>query len=144
LLNVDPGQPYDFEGHVRAGATRIDAKGSLNKPFDLGAFAVTADFAGSDLADLYYLTGLALPNTRAYHLSGALTRDGNVFHFRNFGGKVGDSDLHGELTVDGTGDKPYLKADIASQQLDFDDLGPLIGAPRKAVAGKTAPVAETA
>jgi uncharacterized protein involved in outer membrane biogenesis len=138
LLNVDPDRPYDFDGHVRAGATRIDAKGSLGKPFDLGAFKVTADFAGADLGDLYYLTGLTFPNTPPYHLSGGLTRDGNVFHFSNFGGKLGSSDLHGELTVDATGDKPYLKADIASQQLNFDDLGPLIGA-----AGPKAQLAKT-
>ena len=143
LLNVDPDKSYAFDGHVRAGATHIDAKGSLNKPFDLGAFAVTADFAGTDLADLYYLTGLTLPNTPTYHLSGSLTRDGNIFHFRNFGGKVGDSDLHGELTVDATGDKPYLKADIASQQLNFDDLGPLIGARRAGGAGKAGKTAPT-
>jgi len=143
LLNVDPDQPYAFDGHVRAGATRIDAKGSLTKPFDLGAFVVTADFAGPDLADLYYLTGLTFPNTPPYHLSGGLTRDGNVFHFRNFGGKVGDSDLHGALTVDATGDKPYLKADIASQKLNFDDLGPLIGARPATGAAKAVKTAAT-
>ena len=128
LLNLRPDEPYGFDGHVVAGDTRVDAKGSLNKPFDLGAFQVKASFAGPDLADLYYLTGLALPNTPRYQLSGDLARDGETFRFRNFGGKVGDSDLHGEITVDTSGNKPYLKADLASQKLNFDDLGPLIGA----------------
>ena len=144
LLNIQPDQPYAFDGHVRAGATRIDAKGSLNKPFDLGGFQVNATFAGPDLADLYYLTGLALPNTPPYQLSGSLTRDQEIFRFRDFGGKVGDSDLHGEVSVDVSGDKPYLKADLASQKLNFDDLGPLIGArPGKATGATiaTAPAA---
>ena len=147
LLNVEPDQPYAFDGHVVAGATRVDAKGSLNKPFDLGGFQVTASFAGPDLADLYYLTGLALPNTPPYRLSGSLSRDGEMFRFRNFGGTVGDSDLHGELTVDASGEKPYLKGDLASQKLNFDDLGPLIGAhpgagaKLQAVAAKPTPAA---
>ena len=140
LLNIQPGEPYAFDGHVRAGATRIDAKGSLNKPFDLGLFHVAATFAGPNLADLYYLTGLALPNTPPYSLSGDLSREGKTFAFHNLGGKVGDSDLHGELTVDGSGDKPYLKADLASQTLNFDDLGPLIGArPAKDAGSKLSP-----
>jgi uncharacterized protein involved in outer membrane biogenesis len=138
LLNIDPDQAYDFDGHVSSGSSRIDAKGSLSKPFDLGAFNVDATFAGQDMASLYYLTGLALPNTPPYRLSGKLVRDGDTYRFTNFGGKVGDSDLHGELTVDASGDKPYLKADLASKKLDFDDLGPLIGAHPATGAGETA------
>jgi uncharacterized protein involved in outer membrane biogenesis len=128
LLNVQPDKPYAFDGHIRAGATRIDAAGAINKPFDLGGFQVKATFAGQDLADLYYLTGLALPNTPAYKLSGELRRDQDIYRFHEFGGTVGKSDLHGEVTVDVSGDKPYLKGDLASKTLNFDDLGPLIGA----------------
>ena len=134
LLNIEPGQPYAFEGHIRAGATRIDAKGTLNKPFDLGGFQVKATFAGPDLADLYYLTGLTLPSTHAYQLAGNLTREQEIITLRDFGGTVGHSDLHGEITVDDSDDKPYLKADLASQKLYFDDLGPLIGARPQTVA----------
>jgi AsmA family protein len=114
---------------VRAGQSRIDAKGSLSKPFDLGGFQAVASFIGPDLADLYYLTGLALPNTPPYRLSGDIVRDGDVWRVHKINGKVGDSDLRGDLTVDASKDRPYLKGDIASHRLNFDDLGPLIGAP---------------
>jgi hypothetical protein len=145
LLNIQPDRPYAFTGHVVAGATRIDAAGSLDKPFDLGAFQVKTTFAGPDLADLYYLTGLTLPNTPAYKLSGNLTRDQETYRFSDFGGTVGESDLHGALTVDVSGDKPYLKADLASQKLNFDDLGPLIGAqPGKSRGAIIAPAPKTA
>jgi uncharacterized protein involved in outer membrane biogenesis len=154
LLNVQPDRPYAFDGHIRAGATRIDATGAINKPFDLGGFQVKATFAGPDLADLYYLTGLALPNTPAYKLSGNLTRDQDIYRFHDFGGTVGKSDLHGEVTVDVSGDKPYLKGDVASKTLNFDDLGPLIGAkpgvptgarisPAPKVAGVSVPITPT-
>ena len=144
LLNIEPDQPYAFDAHVRAGATRIDAKGTLNKPFDLGAFQVKAAFAGPDLADLYYLTGLTLPSTRTYALSGNMTRDGDIITFRDFGGTVGESDLHGEIKVDDSGDKPYLKADLVSQKLSFDDLGPLIGARPEITPAKTSPAQKPA
>jgi uncharacterized protein involved in outer membrane biogenesis len=143
LLNIEPDRPYAFEGHVRAGATLVDAKGTLNKPFDLGGFKVKTTFAGPDLADLYYLTGLTLPNTPPYRLSGDLTRDGGTVLFRDFGGTVGMSDLHGVMTVDDSGPRPYLKADLTSQKLNFDDLGPLIGA-RPALASNASPAQKTA
>jgi uncharacterized protein involved in outer membrane biogenesis len=128
LLDIAPDKAYAFDVHVHAGATRIDAKGSLAKPFDLGKLQMAARFAGSDLADLYYLTGLTLPNTPPYRLSGDLQRDVDDWRITNLGGQVGESDLHGMLTVDASGERPYLTGDIASRKLNFDDLGPLIGA----------------
>ena len=138
LLNIQPDHPYAFDAHVRAGATRIDAKGLLSKPFDLSAFQMNATFAGPDLADLYYLTGLALPNTPRYALSGSLTRNQETYRFHDFGGTVGESDLHGEVSVDVSGEKPYLKADLASQKLNFDDIGALIGARLASTGGQLA------
>ncbi|HYK81227.1 MAG TPA: AsmA family protein [Micropepsaceae bacterium] len=142
LLDIVPDKAYAFDAHVHAGATRIDAKGSLEKPFDLGKMQVAANFVGPDLADLYYLTGLALPNTPPYRLSGDLQRDADDWRITNLAGQVGDSDLHGRLTVDAGGERPYLTGDIASRKLNFDDLGPLIGARAKSQA-KGAPPPKT-
>jgi len=128
LLDIAPDKAYVFDAHVGAGATRIDAKGSLAKPFDLGKMQLATTFVGQDLADLYYLTGLALPNTPPYRVSGDLVRDVDNWRVTNLAGQVGDSDVHGKLTVDAGGERPYLTGDIASRKLNFDDLGPLIGA----------------
>jgi uncharacterized protein involved in outer membrane biogenesis len=138
LLEIDPDNPYNFRAQIGSGATRIEARGTLAKPFDLAGFHTVATFSGATMADLYYLTGLALPNTPPYKISGDLTRDGDQWRFAKLNGKVGDSDLRGELSVDASGERPYLKGDIASNKLDFDDLGPLIGAPPATDAGETA------
>jgi len=129
LLNLDPDQPYGFKADVRAGETRVVGQGSLAKPFDLGGFQVDATFSGSDLAELYDLTGLALPNTPPYRVEGALRRDGEMWRFEKFDGTVGDSDIRGTLDVDASGERAYLKGDVASRLLDFDDLGPTFGLP---------------
>ena len=138
LLNIDPDQPYGFKADVRAGDTRIVAQGSLAEPFDLGAFDVNATFSGPDLAELYDLTGLALPNTPPYRVAGALTRDREMWRFDKFSGTVGDSDIRGTLDVDTSGERPHLKGEVASRQLDFDDLGPTFGLPPSTGAGETA------
>jgi AsmA family protein len=138
LLNIDPDQPYGFKADVRAGDTRIAAQGSLAEPFNLGAFDVAATFSGPDLAELYDLTGLALPNTPPYRIAGALKRERDVWRFEKFSGTVGDSDIRGTVDVDSSGERPNLKGDVASRQLDFDDLGPAFGLPPSTGSGETA------
>src|SRR5690606_29770186 len=78
--------------------------------------------SGQDLADLYLITGLVTPNTPLYSLAGALSRDGQRWTFNDFSGEVGDSDLSGDLSVDRVNDRLRVEADLASRELDIDDL----------------------
>ena len=135
LVNVRRDRPYPFDMDVRAGPTHIVAQGSVTKPFDLGRLQATAQVSGRDLADLYHLTGLVLPNTPAYSLSGAFTRDGQTYVFKRFSGRVGRSDLHGDLTVEPRSGRRFLRGDLVSRRLDVTDLGAVFGGPQ---AGKPA------
>ena len=96
LLNVERDQPYPFDAQIRAGRTFITARGVVPRPFDLGRFQLVTTARGPDLADLFPLTGVALPNTAPYNLRGRLVRDGLIWRIDNFSGWVGDSDLAGE------------------------------------------------
>ena len=126
LLNVDPNRPYPFNADIKAGATHIQAKGQIPKPFDFGVFNTSLHIAGQDAADLYYLTGLALPNTPPYRMDGQLTRNQRHYEYNRLTGRVGDSDLSGAAAVD-TGERLFLRANLVSKSLDFDDLNALIG-----------------
>lgn len=137
LLNVDPDKAYPFNADVRAGATRITAKGAIPKPFDLGRFQADFVARGSDLADLYDLIGVPLPNTPPYRLAGKLSREVKVWKVGGLGGKVGDSDMAGDLSVDTAGERPFLRGDLHSKLLDFDDLGAIFGAAPSAAPGET-------
>ena len=132
LLNVTPDKPYPFNADVRAGATHIAAKGDITKPFDFGKFGAALDIQGHDLNDLYYLTGLALPNTPPYSVKAQLSRDGARYDARNLAGRIGKSDIEGNLRVEPKGDRRYLTGDLQSRSLDFSDLGSLFGAPSAA------------
>jgi uncharacterized protein involved in outer membrane biogenesis len=138
LINLDPDKAYPFKAEVRAGDTRVTAEGRIPKPFDMGRFTAALTVAGDDLADLYYLSGLALPNTPPYRLSGTLHRDGAKFAFHGFDGKIGDSDLSGDIDIATGGGRPKLTADLRSKLLDFNDLGSLLGAPPSTAAGQAA------
>ncbi len=133
LLNVSPSRPYPFDADIRAGATRILAKGSVTRPFDLGRFDTSLTITGADLNELYGLTGLALPNTPPYRVSGQLRRARTKWLLGKANGRIGDSDIAGDLSVETRGERPFLKAELRSRRLDFDDLASIFGgAPSRA------------
>ena len=129
LLNVRTSVPYPFDMNVRAGDTRITAKGRVLHPFNLGQLEGALTVSGSNLADLYYLTGLTLPNTPAYKIAAQVTRNERVYDINSIKGRVGGSDLEGTMKVDTRNEgRPYLTGDLRSRRLDFKDLGSLFGA----------------
>ncbi|MBW8734218.1 MAG: AsmA family protein [Asticcacaulis sp.] len=129
LLNVHTDRPYPFDMRVAAGDTVITAKGRVLHPFNLGQLDGAITMKGSDLADLYYLTGLALPNTPAYTLSASVARDDRTYRVTRINGRVGHSDLEGALTVAiARSGRPNLTGDLRSSKLDFKDLGSMFGA----------------
>ena len=140
LVHVQRDRPYPFDMDVHAGATHIVAHGSVTRPFDLGHLQTTATVTGRDLADLYSLSGVVLPNTPAYSLAGHVVRDENTYKVTDFSGRIGKSDLHGALTMEKVKDRRFLKGDLRSHVLDITDLGAIFGGPQ---AGK-APAEETA
>jgi uncharacterized protein involved in outer membrane biogenesis len=144
LLNVQRTKPYPFEAEIHAGPTIITARGAVPKPFDLGHFHLTATAQGRDLADLFPLTGVVLPNTPPYDLRGRLVRDGLVWKLNGIGGRVGDSDLSGALSVTTGRERPYLQATLASRSLDFDDLAAVFGGAPSAGKGETASAEQAA
>ena len=127
LINVDVTRPYAFQADIRAGATHVTADGAITHPFHLSQFTTATTITGPNLSELYYLTGLAMPQTATYRVAGTLTRDGSQYEFKNFSGTVGSSDLHGTLRVDASGAKPLVSGAASSRILDFKDLGALFG-----------------
>ena len=124
----DTERPYRLDLRARAGATRAHARGTLIDPFRLRDFDLQFALSGRNLAHLYPLLGLALPDSPPYSVDGRLTRDGNTWHYDTFTGKVGQSDLGGSAAVTTGGERLFFKADLVSDRLDFDDLAGFVGA----------------
>lgn len=131
LINIDRNRPYPFDANIRAGQTHVTARGAVPKPFDLGQFYMNTTARGPDLADLYNITGVALPNTPPYDLRGRLSRDDQLWRVSGLAGRFGSSDLAGQLSVRTGRDRPLLKADLRTRSLDFADLGALFGGAAK-------------
>lgn len=131
-------QPFRIHLDGRAGATHAVASGTLINPFQFQTFKLQFRLSGQDMEDLYPLLGIALPSTPPYRLDGQLSRDHQVWQYQKFNGKVGDSDLGGDVKVEVGGERPRLTANLVSKRLDFDDLAGFIGAPPKTDGDETA------
>lgn len=132
LINIDPDHPYPFDIQIEAGDIRVTAAGKINKPFDLGSGSLDVTASGSDLADQYYLTHLALPNTPPYKLALHIDRDGSMIHVPKLEGTVGGSDLEGDLLVDVSRKRPSVSGHLKSKVLSLADLEAPLGAESKA------------
>ncbi|AZC99839.1 AsmA family protein [Pseudomonas chlororaphis] len=133
LALQDASKPFPLQVQATIGDTRVELAGTLTDPLNLGALDLRMKLAGTSLGNLYPLTGVTLPDSPAYatdgHLSAQL-RDpaGAKFQYQDFNGKIGDSDIHGNLTYVASQPRPKLTGALVSNQLLFSDLAPLIGA----------------
>jgi uncharacterized protein involved in outer membrane biogenesis len=127
LLDVDPAKPYAFDAEVHAADIRLETHTVVKHPFDLGSVTSKFHLSGKDLADVYYLTSLALPNTPPYDLSGTVLRDNLNFRVEDFRGRLGGSDIGGTVSIDANRDRPLLKADLRSALLNIEDLAAPLG-----------------
>jgi hypothetical protein len=146
-LSVDGGsyqnlrsskEPYPLKVNLGAGKLKARIDGNLTEPLAMKGEDVTLDIQGDDMANLYPLIHLVFPSTPPYRLKGHLKHDGKVWSFANFSGRVGDSDLSGNIRVDTAPKRPFMKADLVSNLLDFDDLAGFIGGKPGTAPGETA------
>lgn len=126
------GTPFPVQADFRSGNTRVALVGVVNDPGRMGGVDLQLKFSGDSLGELYDLTGVLLPDTPPFETDGRLVakidaEKSSVFDYRNFNGRIGDSDIHGSLTYTTGKPRPKLEGDVESRQLRLTDLGPLIG-----------------
>jgi len=125
--------PYPFSLKTTIGSTSAQVEGTVQDPIRLEAFDVILNLKGTSAADLFPITGIALPPTPPYLVSGRLShqRKGEHWHFEKFAGHMGGSDLKGDVTWHPDQSPPYFEGNFTSDNLDMADLAGFIGAHRK-------------
>lgn len=130
-INSASREPFPLEVSAASGTTAMQANGAVASLATFDGADLSFNLRGQDLSTLYKLLGVVLPATPRYALRGHLLRQGDVWHARGLNGKLGNSDLVGELDFDRSKDVPHLAGRLHSQSLDFDDLAPLVGLPEQ-------------
>jgi len=113
--------------HAQAGATVLEVSGTLPGATEIEGADLRLVTHGPNLARLFDFLGVAIPETRAYRFTSALTKVDGEWRFTHLKGRFGDSDLAGRMTVSQPDDRLLLKAALATRSLDIVDVGPFIG-----------------
>ena len=140
------GGENQFELHVNGAGNQIDVSGTLPGATVIEGSDLSVAARGRNLRDLFDLIGVAVPDTRAYHLRAHLVKSGEDYRFTRLVGGYGNSDLAGALTVTIPADpkqRMFLKADLVSRHVDIIDIGPFIGYEPNTLATKGATAAAT-
>ena len=137
LLAYDPDRPYPFTADIRSGPTHVVAQGDIAHPFDLSVARAVTHISGPDMEEIYDLTGVTLPNSPPYDLTGQVTRNGATFDVADIRGRIGTSDLSGHLRVREIHGRRDLTGDLASRRLALADLTAIVGGAPKTVIKNT-------
>ena len=124
LATAARDKPYHFTLDERSSGSHLVGHGSVSQPFDFRFLDSTFEADGEDLKDLYFLVGVRLPDTGAYHVSGKIARRNTVTELTDIVATAGESDLHvtlkSELNDSG---RSHIDLDLNSQRLRLTDIG---------------------
>jgi uncharacterized protein involved in outer membrane biogenesis len=127
LLSASDDAPYPVDLTLANGGTRITLKGTVRDPLALAGADLNLTLAGSDMALLFPLTGIPIPHTPPYRVTGRLDFGDRRIKFTSMKGQVGSSDLNGAVELDPHGTRLVLTGTLASRQVDLQDLAGFIG-----------------
>ncbi len=127
LTLEDRAHPYPIDLHLANGPTRVSLTGEVDQPLTFGGARLKLVFQGPDMALLLPLTGVPIPHTPPFKVTGNLDYKQRSIVFDHFRGTVGSSDLGGSIAVDSHGKIPDVKADLVSRKVDLNDLAGFIG-----------------
>ncbi len=142
LSLFDTQTPYPIKADISIGATKAAVDGTVTGLATFSAVDTRLNLRGDDLSALFPIIGIPLPPSPPYKVAGRLVRKDTTWHYDNFSGKVGDSDLAGDFNVKVGGKRPFVRANLVSRKLDLDDLGGFIGALPQTGPGETSSKAQ--
>jgi AsmA family protein len=128
LTLMDPAHPYPLDLTVRNGPTMAALAGTIDDPIHVAGARLTLHVAGPDMSLLYPLTGLPIPATPEYDVTGRLDYSQRLIRFTDLRGRLGTSDIGGDITIDPHQAVPFVDATLHSRRVNLVDLGGFIGA----------------
>lgn len=112
---------------ANAASTRFDVAGTLPGATVLDGADLRITMQGRNFQEPFLLAGVAMPATRPYKLSASFTKTGNEYRLTRVNGRLGDSDIAGDLTLRNAEPRPRLTGNLRTRKLDVLDVGPLFG-----------------
>jgi uncharacterized protein involved in outer membrane biogenesis len=115
---------------AEVGSTRARADGWIGDGSAGRLFELRVKARGESLDDLWRTIGFPLPRSPAFSVAGRLSYGDDTVVFERFSGRLGRSDLSGDLTVHlPRGHRMRIDADVRSRAIDTDDFEGFWGKP---------------
>lgn len=131
LLNlIQMDKTYSLDIQLTLDDTQAQITGTIAQPWQFKGLDLHLSLQGPDPARLSSMLGFPLPSLPAYKVKTQLTREDDAWKFKEFQGTLGDSHLAGAITLQDLDERPLIKADITSRQLNLDDLASLWAMPQ--------------
>jgi AsmA family protein len=128
LLSLrDAANPYPVNLKLANGATHVSLAGTVQNPLNFAGANLKLELSGPDMSKLTPLTGVPIPETPSYSIAGKLDYADQKIRFTGFTGRLGSSDLNGDIIIDPTRARPFVDANLFSKQVDLPDLGGFLG-----------------
>jgi uncharacterized protein involved in outer membrane biogenesis len=130
LTVTDKTKPFPLDLKIANGYTHVSLTGTIQDPLAFAGTNLNLVLSGRTMADLYPLTGIPIPSTPAYRISGQLdyVTATKSIRFSDFRGVVGNSDIEGTIAEAPEGKKPDVTMNLASRNVDLNDLAGFLGA----------------
>ena len=144
LTVTDKTKPFPLDLKIANGDTHVALTGTVQDPLAFAGTDLRLMLSGSNMDDLYPLTGIPIPSTPPYRISGQLdyVSATKSIRFSDFKGVVGNSDIEGTINEAPQGKKPNVTMDLSSRNVDLADLGGFIGTKPGSATTRTATPAE--
>jgi uncharacterized protein involved in outer membrane biogenesis len=128
ILNLrDATHPYPIDIRLANGPNKLSLTGTVSDPLKFAGADVKLDIAGQDLAALYPLIGIPVPPTPPYHVTSMVDYAAGSIQLTKIAGRMGNTDLNGELSIDTKPVRPVLDGALSSRKVDLQDLAGFIG-----------------
>jgi uncharacterized protein involved in outer membrane biogenesis len=128
LTFLDTGRSFPMRGHASAAKSRFEVDGTIADMFEPSAIDADVRLAGPSLANLKSFFRGSMPASKPYDFAAHLTQTQEATIFAKLRGKIGDSDLAGEISIDRGKERLTVRADLRSESADVADLRSLFGA----------------
>ena len=127
LTFLETGESFPMRGHASAGKSRLDVDGTVTDLFNLSAIDAKVRLAGPSLSKLHPFLRTSLPASRPYEFESRVRQAKDDTSFEEVRGKIGHTDLAGEISVDRSKERPMVRAALRSESADLSDLARLVG-----------------
>ncbi len=124
----DVNHPWPIDLRIANGRTKVALVGSVRDPLALAGADLRLHLAGPDMGLLEPLTGIPLPHTPPFLVTGRLDFANHQVRFEDMAGTVGSSDLEGAISVEPSNPREVIVANLHSRLVNLADLGGFIGA----------------